>query len=137
MVKKVDRIIIDTNLWISFLISKSLRGLDQRIKHGDVQLLFSPELIQEFLDVIARPKFRKFFNKEDVARIFELIEDFGIIIEPTTDFEICRDAKDNFLLSLAFDSRATHLLTGDKDLLDLLKFKKTKIMTITDYLKGR
>jgi predicted nucleic acid-binding protein len=38
------------------------------------------------------------------------------------------------LLSLAKDSKATHVLTGDKDLLDLSTFEGTIILTITDYL---
>ena len=32
MAKKADRTIIDTNLWISFLITKDLKPLDFRIK---------------------------------------------------------------------------------------------------------
>jgi putative PIN family toxin of toxin-antitoxin system len=47
---------------------------------------------------------------------------------------LCRDPKDNFLLALAKDGKATHLITGDKDLLVLNKIGKTKILSITDYL---
>ncbi len=32
MRKKVDKIIVDTNLWISFLIKKDFKKLDERIK---------------------------------------------------------------------------------------------------------
>src|SRR3954464_2844473 len=34
---------------------------------------------------------------------------------------------------LARDGKATHLITGDKDLLDINIFEKTKIVTIVDY----
>jgi uncharacterized protein len=47
---------------------------------------------------------------------------------------ICRDSKDNFLLSLAIDGRADYLLTGDSALLDLKKIGKTKIITISEFL---
>jgi putative PIN family toxin of toxin-antitoxin system len=49
------------------------------------------------------------------------------------DTNLCRDSKDNFLLSLCNDSKADYLITGDKDLLDLKKFGKTTILTITDF----
>ena len=41
--------------------------------------------------------------------------------------ELCRDSKDDFLLSLAMDSKADYLITGDNDLLDLKTIGKTKI----------
>lgn len=52
----------------------------------------------------------------------------------TSSVKLCRDEKDNFLLALAKDGAATHLISGDKDLLDLEKIGKTKILTMTNYL---
>lgn len=47
---------------------------------------------------------------------------------------VCRDSKDNFLLSLSQDSKADFLITGDKDLLVLEKFKSTRVLTISDFM---
>ena len=47
---------------------------------------------------------------------------------------VCRDPKDNFLLSLAKDGNADYLLTGDADLLVLDVFKKTRICTIREFM---
>jgi len=58
----------------------------------------------------------------------------AIFIEVTSEINTCRDPKDNFLLSLSVDGNATYLLTGDKDLLIMKKFGKTKIITIIEYL---
>ena len=55
-------------------------------------------------------------------------------IAVSSKVNICRDSKDDFLLALAKDGKATHLITGDKDLLDIKLFGKTKIITITEYL---
>jgi len=52
-----------------------------------------------------------------------------------TKTNVCRDPKDNFLLSLSLDGNADFLLTGDKDLLDLSKFGETYIVTIADFLQ--
>jgi putative PIN family toxin of toxin-antitoxin system len=47
----------------------------------------------------------------------------------------CRDPKDDFLLSLSVDGKATHLITGDEDLLVLKVYGQTKILTMTEYLQ--
>lgn len=60
----------------------------------------------------------------------------AIFIEVTSEINACRDPKDNFLPSLSIDGNASHLLSGDKDLLILKKYGKTKILTITEYLGG-
>jgi putative PIN family toxin of toxin-antitoxin system len=136
MAKRADRIIIDTNLWISFLITKDLRSLDEKIKTGRIKLLFSLELMEEFLMVAHRPKLKKYFNKESIELIVDLFDVYGEVAEVKSNIELCRDPKDNFLLSLAADSKANFLITGDKDLLAIKTLGKTKIITITDYLKG-
>ena len=61
-------------------------------------------------------------------------EPFIDLIEVESSVTVCRDPKDNFLLALAKDGKADYLLTGDKDLLDLIKFGKTKIKTITEFI---
>jgi len=58
-------------------------------------------------------------------------------ISVTSIVDLCRDPKDNFLLALAKDGNATHLLTGDKDLLVLGKAGKTKILTLSEYLSKK
>ena len=61
-------------------------------------------------------------------------EPFIDLIEVESIITICRDLNDNFLLALAKDGKADYLLTGDKDLLDLKKFGKTKIKTVTSFI---
>lgn len=135
MKKKVVRIILDTNLWISFLISKDLAKLDELIFSKKCTLLFSQELLEEFLTVAKRPKFRQFFSIADLEEILETIDEYGDFILIKSNIDSCRDPKDNFLLSLAVDGKADFLITGDKDLLDLKKYGSTTILTISDFLK--
>jgi putative PIN family toxin of toxin-antitoxin system len=134
MANKVSRIILDTNLWISFLISKDFSKLDEIIFQKKAVLVFSKELLDEFLEVTKRPKFRRFFSKTAVENILETIDEYAdfVIVKSTTT--ICRDPKDNFLLSLAKDGKADFLLTGDNDLLTIGKFEKTSIKTISAFL---
>jgi putative PIN family toxin of toxin-antitoxin system len=128
-----SRIILDTNLWISFLISKDFSKLDDIIFSKKAILIFSQELLDEFLAVAKRPKFRRFFTDDDIAEILETIDEFAEYVLVNSRIEVCRDPKDNFLLSLSKDSNADYLLTGDKDLLELKIFEKTRIITISTF----
>ncbi len=126
------RIILDTNLWIHFLISKNLDKLDSLIENNKIRLLFSNELVEEFISVSKRPMFKKYFSEKDVASLLETMSSIGKLIEVKSNIQDCRDFKDNFLLNLAIDGKADYLVTGDNDLLVLKKIKKVQIITIKE-----
>lgn len=96
MRNKVSRIIIDTNLWVSFLITKDFTKLDDIIFSRQGILVFSQELLEEFLEVAKRPKFRRFFTATDIEEILETIEEYAEFVIVQTKIDACRDPKDNF-----------------------------------------
>lgn len=134
MLGTTKRIIIDTNLWISFLLTKDFTKLDRLLTDQSVVLLFSHELLNEFLEVARRPKFKKYFSETVLQRLLQQISQHAKFINVNSVINICRDPKDNFLLSLSADGQATYLITGDNDLLMLRQFGITRIITLTEYL---
>lgn len=130
---KKNRIIIDTNLWVSFLLTKQFSFLDDLLENRKIQLIFSQELLSEFLEVINRPKLRKYFSDENLESLLETFEQYADFITVTSNVNVCRDEKDNFLLSLAKDGSANYLITGDQDLLVINQFEKTEIITIAEF----
>jgi putative PIN family toxin of toxin-antitoxin system len=136
MPAKKLKIIVDTNLWISFLISKRLQKLEALFDKDSVILVFSDELLEEFLEVASRKKFTKYFNREDIQKFLNAIDCCSETIKVKSIVKQCRDEKDNFLLALAKDSKADYLITGDEDLLIIKKFQNTEILTYSEfYLK--
>jgi len=131
--KEECRIIIDTNLWISFLLSRKYAFIDKLLSNKKIQLVFCLELLAELMEVAARPKLRRFFTPDDKKMVFDLIERYADYVIVSSNVDLCRDDKDNFLLSLAKDSDADFLITGDKDLLVIKKFEDTMIVTIAEY----
>ena len=128
------KLIIDTNLWVSFIISNKLNVLDPLLFAGNTRLLFSTELITEIQETITKPKLKKYFKTNTLEEMFYAFEPFIDLVEVEGIITICRDPKDNFLLALAKDGKADYLLTGDKDLLELKKFGKVKIQTIGTFI---
>jgi len=87
------------------------------------------------MSVADRPKFRGFFSSADMEAILETIGEYADFVRVESKIDICRDSKDNFLLSLAVDGQADHLITGDSDLLDLHQIGSTNILPIAEFLK--
>ena len=132
---KPVRIIIDTNLWISFIISKRFDALDSLIQSNQVRLLFSIELIEEIQATIEKPKLKKHFDSKAVEEMLLTFESMIELIQVKSKVQVCRDSKDDFLLSLSKDGKAHFLITGDKDLLALNRFRKTDIVTFSQFIK--
>jgi putative PIN family toxin of toxin-antitoxin system len=131
------RLILDTNLWISYLISKKLARIDKLFDDDEVVLLFSEQLLEEFIEVANRPKFRKYFLVDDLEELLALFGVYGELVDVTSQVEVCRDPKDNFLLALAKDGQADYLLSGDLDLLELSIFENTEIITYSEFESKR
>ena len=131
-----QRLVVDTNVLISWLIGKRLRELDALLVAERFELCFSTRALAELAEVTSRTKMRKYFT---LARAEKNIERLGRVAyvlkrEPKV-IAICRDAKDDFLLALAKAAKADLLITGDEDLLVLKKYGRTSIVTSATFLK--
>ncbi|MCX6278172.1 MAG: putative toxin-antitoxin system toxin component, PIN family [Bacteroidetes bacterium] len=127
------KIIIDTNIWISFLIGKSLRGLQNHIFSLSIKIITCKEQYNELSEVFKKPKIKKYFSKEQVEEFFELLDESSDCIELVTKSKVCRDEKDNYLVSLAIDSHSNFLITGDKDLLEFDRIGETLVVKFSDF----
>ena len=81
MPKLKDRVIIDTNLWISFLITKDHSKLDKILSDKLAILLYSQELIDEFIEVAQRPRFKKYFSTDDLQTLLMTMSARAYFIE--------------------------------------------------------
>lgn len=127
------KIIVDTNVWISFLIGKSLKGLQYHIDNKKLSIITCDEQFQELIQVFKKSKLKKYFTVEQIDEFLELISESSENVSLKTKIELCRDPKDNYLISLAVDSNADYLITGDTDLLELVKVENTKMIKYSDF----
>jgi putative PIN family toxin of toxin-antitoxin system len=132
---KRKKVILDTNLWISFLITKNFEAIDHLVDKGYIVLIFSEESLEEFVTVARRPKISKYFPELAIDEILSLFHKYGKLVNVVSDITDCRDQKDNFLLNLAIDTNADYLVIGDSDLLILKQIKNTRVIKWNDFLK--
>ena len=131
------RVVIDTNVLISAVIKPQNRlgMVIVRLRKGDYVLLYSEELLDELTEVMARPKLRKYgLNPETAGAVIDSILAKGEKVKLMTVFDICRDPDDNLLLALAVDGDADYIVSGDQDLLDLMKVQVIPIITPAKFL---
>jgi putative PIN family toxin of toxin-antitoxin system len=130
---KPSKVIIDTNLWISFLIGKELHQLKDLIVNERIQLVISDQLLEELILVTSRKKLKKYFDQEKVTELITLLTLVSKKVKIKKIDKVCRDPKDDFLLALSKEAKADFLMTGDKDLLDLKIYGRTQILTVKKF----
>jgi uncharacterized protein len=129
------RCVFDTNTMISaFLFDEGTpgRALKRALESGEV--LLSLELAEELAEVLSRKKFDRYVRRK-------LREEFlaGIIRETTlikvnAILRECRDPKDDKFLEVAVSGKASHIITGDQDLLALHPFQGISILTPREFI---
>jgi hypothetical protein len=131
----MQKIILDTNVIVSSLIQKNYPYLivDHCIE-GNAIICLSNPMLQEYLEVLGRPKFARFADFKTnadflIARLSEMSETY----EPTTKLKIIEDEPDNRLLELAQISKAVFIITGNTNDFIMEKYKGTKIVTPKEY----
>jgi len=133
MKNKTVKVIFDTNVWISFLIGKRLSKIKQYISGGQILIVTTEQLLSEIKIVTNREKLKKYFPKENVKELIDLLETIVEKVEIKPTHFINRDPKDNFLLDLIDYSKADYLVTGDNDLLEHNPFKTAKILNPSEF----
>jgi len=134
--KAIGKVVLDTNILVSALLFQAeLAGIVDLWKKGRIIPVLSKETFTEFKAVLEYPKFSltqqeiKVIIEEEVLPYFE-------VIEVTDNIKgICRDVDDDKFIACAVSASADFIVTGDKDLLDLGKYKSVKIISASVFLK--
>jgi len=130
------KVVLDTNILVSALLFKGeLAGIVDLWKTGKIVPMLSKEMFVEFRTVLEYPKFFltgqeiKVIIEEEVLPFFEITE--------TTDRinGVCRDPDDDKFISCALSASADFIVSGDKDLLDMGKYKSVRIISASVLLK--
>jgi putative PIN family toxin of toxin-antitoxin system len=136
------RAVIDTSVAVSALLlphSVPRQAFDAAAARG--RLLVSAATVAELDDVLRRPKFNKYISEEKRLEFLAALVQEAEQVEVTEIVTACRDAKDDKFLALALSGRASHILSGDADLLALHPFRGIAVLTpqafLTSLLESR
>jgi putative PIN family toxin of toxin-antitoxin system len=99
-------------------------------------ILASEETFDELDEVIRRKKFDRYVSIDHRLHFLgEYLRDVEIVLV-RIEVRECRDPKDDKYLELAVGGHATHIVTGDADLLALHPFRGIEIVSPQEFLSG-
>lgn len=137
---KAERVVVDTNVLISAALSAGgppARLVRHVLLHG--RMLFSDASFAELHTRLWRPKFDRYLSIEDRK---QLLHDFGAVgvwidVPATVSARtFSRDADDDKFLHLALVGQADLLVSGDRDLLDLVAVEGIAVVTPAEACAG-
>jgi hypothetical protein len=129
----VDRAVIDTNVIISSLFGGPPREVINLWRDGRLLLCLSDEIAAEYLEVLARFGEVKEEAQELVAMLSE--RENVLFVAPRERLrKIAADPEDNKFLECALAARAQTIISGDRHLVSLGRFRGIPILTPAAFL---
>jgi putative PIN family toxin of toxin-antitoxin system len=125
------KIILDTNVIIAAFGSRGLCNAVFELCLDRFEVVLSEAILKEVLTNL-NSKIKLPLSQCDL--IVSYLRDNCFLSEiDDLDRSLCRDKNDIHVLGLAQRSGAEYIITGDKDLLDLVQHKNTKIVTPREF----
>lgn len=125
------KVILDTNVIIAAFAARGLCSVLFELCLDRFEVVISEAILEEI-----RTNLRSKIKLQDIQcnEIISYLRSNCTVSEiddpgPTS----CRDADDLHVLGLAARSGADCIVTGDKDLLELLRYKRTPVMTPREF----
>jgi len=126
---------VDTNVLISALVGhgKPRRLLTELLERH--QIVSSLQMLAEFVEVMSREKFVEVGSSHLASFLSILVRRTTIVSVKHTRRVIAQDPEDDMVLSTALKANASCIVSGDKHLLGLKRFKGVKIVTVDEMLE--
>lgn len=129
------RVVLDSNVYISaFCFTKESPPADvyTLALKGGFELWTSAKILLELADKLQN-KFD--WESSQVEKVIKQIGRHAHLANSTRNFNVvAADSSDNRILECAFEADAHFIITGDKHLLNLKKFKKTAIISPGEFI---
>ena len=129
------RLVFDTNVLISALLSpKSIAAKILNWAENNGTVLYSEATLTELISVLNRPKFSKYISPKDIAGLVIRIKAVWLSVEIINQIKLCRDPKDDKFIDIAINGEASHIITGDNDLLVLHPIETISVINPRNFL---
>jgi putative PIN family toxin of toxin-antitoxin system len=133
---KVGPIVIDTNVVVSALLFGGVPGeLIPLWKAELIQPKASKEIIDEYIRVLAYPKFKLSEEEINFLLYHEILPYFEVVRVKSGHVIVRDDPSDDKFIRCAKAGNANVIISGDQHLLSLKSYSKLKILTSSQFLK--
>jgi uncharacterized protein len=135
---KAERLVIDSNVWIAALISPAgtARRLVDTVLDHEIDILMSESTFAELVSRLDRRKFDRYRDPESWNSFLTALVELALWHEDAeTATGTSRDADDDKFLALAVTGQAEAIISGDRDLLELVSHEGIPILTPAQFLQ--
>ena len=134
------KLVLDTNIFVSgFLWEGNEADLIRKIERKEAMNFITPEILLEIERVISRDKFKELLIKADITAdeiLQKIIYLSHIVVGPEIKENIVKaDPTDDKFVECAINAKADYIVSGDKHLLNLKKYKNVRIITTSEALE--
>jgi putative PIN family toxin of toxin-antitoxin system len=128
-------LVLDTNVFVSALLFSN-SAPEKVLKHAVelADLMMSKSLFQELKETLTLKKFDHYLSTDERMQFLQILRSAVEFVEPQKKITMCRDEKDNHILELAIEIKASCIVTGDQDLLILNPFQNIPILRPREFL---
>lgn len=125
------RVVLDANIYMSALINSD--GIPSKVVQEGLgktfENLISVETYKEISKVVNYPRIRQPYaiNERKVQSFLLQVKRQSVLIAPRKTVSITKDESDNRYLECAEEGNAEFIVSGDKHLLNLKRYKKIRI----------
>ena len=129
------RITLDTNVLVSAFISKSGQPaavLDAILTFPEIELVLSDQILRELRDVLLRREVRARFgySVSDTDAFVNALRAVCGLVRVKSDFKVVADdPKDNIIINTAYDGGADYVVSGDRHLEEVKRFRGMRIVS--------
>jgi uncharacterized protein len=117
------RVVLDPGVLVSAVLSSGgpPAQIVDRWREGEFDLIVSPKLLDELIEVLLRPEFRPFVEEAEVQGYVDALRGEAVLVADLADPpSITPDPDDAYLIALAEAAGAYAIVSGDSHLVDLV-----------------
>jgi len=134
------RIVLDTNIWLSAIFWKGeANKIIEACEKNKTEIIITEDILSEIIEVLNKEsKFQKFIkNKnQNIEDLIRTILSIATLVETKVKLDIIKeDPGDNIILEAALDGKSNYIVSYDKHLLNMLEFRKIRILKPDEFLK--
>ena len=130
------KVVIDTNVIISALLFGGLPGeLINLWKANRIVPFVTKEIIEEYLHVLAYPKFELSAKEIDYILYWEILPYFEVVAQNPGKNIVHTDPSDDKFIHCAINGNAEFIISGDEHLLSLRSVKNVRIVNPSEFMQ--
>ena len=129
------KVVIDTNIFVSSFFGGNPKKVIDHWKDGKIVMCLSGEILEEYIEILRR------LGLEGEKELDELLALFGkgfniqFTIKTPMISVVMDDPDDDKFVECAVKLGADYIITGDKALMNVGRYKKIKILSPQGFLK--